>query len=75
MEEALANCTRQAANVIMEGGEDLALLGVTVGLEDEFSEVRIPPCSLIHRSAWKRNSRKSISRNLHSPGPNGPGSP
>src|SRR5215212_11779851 len=30
---------------------------------------------LIHRSAWKRSSRKSISGILHSPGPIGPESP
>ena len=31
------------------------------------------PFSPIHRSAWKGNSQKSISRILHSPVPNGPG--
>jgi hypothetical protein len=28
--------------------------------------------AIIHRSAWKRNSRKFVSKILHSPGPMGP---
>jgi hypothetical protein len=31
--------------------------------------------ALIHRSAWNRNSRKFISKILHSTGPIGPESP